>query len=66
MPERAFAVETYVEQVSGQWVVDLVVIFEDEAVRRRINTYRSERHARIAASWIKRAAERDIDGPING
>ena len=52
MPEEAYAVETYVEQERGQWVVDIVVIFEDEAVRRRINTYRTERRARIAAEWI--------------
>jgi hypothetical protein len=66
MPEEAYAVETYVEQERGQWVVDIVVIFEDEAVRRRINTYRTERRARIAAEWIKRAAQRDIKGPLNG
>jgi len=66
MPEEAYAVETYVESERGQWVVDIVVIFEDEAVRRRINTYRTERRARIAAEWIKRAAQRDIKGPLNG
>ncbi len=66
MPDRAFAIETYVEPERGQWVVDIVVIFEDEVVRRRINTYRTETRARIAAGWIKRAAQRDIAGPING
>lgn len=65
-PERAMSVETYVERRSGQWEVDIVVIFADGAVRRTINTFRSERHARIAADWIKRAAQRDIWGPING
>jgi hypothetical protein len=66
MPDRAYAVETYIEQERGQWVVDIVVIFEDEAVRRRINTFRTEARARIAAEWIKRAAQRDIAGPIDG
>jgi hypothetical protein len=66
MPEQAYAVETYVEEERGQWVVDIVVIFEDEAIRRRVNTFRTERRARIAAEWIKRAAQRDIKGPLNG
>lgn len=66
MPDEAYAVETYVEEVRGQWVVDIVVIFEDEAVRHRINTFRTERRARIAAEWIKRAAQREIKGPLNG
>jgi hypothetical protein len=46
--------------------VDIVVIFEDEVIRRTINTFRSERRAQAAASWIKRAAQRDIQGPIDG
>lgn len=64
--DRAYGVETYLEQVRGQWAVDIVVIFEDEVVRRRVNTYRTERMAQIAAEWIKRAAQRDIEGPIHG
>jgi len=64
--DRAYEVETYLEEVQGQWAVDIMVIFEDEVVRRRINTYRTEQMARIAAGWIKRAAQRDIDGPIHG
>jgi hypothetical protein len=66
VPDRAFAVETYVERRRGQWAVDIVVIFEDEVIRRTINTFRSERRAQAAASWIKRAAQRDIRGPIDG
>lgn len=66
LPDRAYEVETYVEQERGQWVVDIVVIFEDEVVRKRVNTFRTERRAQIAAEWIKRAAQRDIQGPING
>ena len=58
--------ETYVERRNGQWEVDIVVIFEDGAVRKMVNTFRTERRAQIAAEWIKRAAQRDIAGPING
>jgi len=65
MPERAVSVDTYVVPHRGQWQVDIVVVFRDDMVRRTVNTYRSERLALIAASWIKRAAERDIRGPIN-
>ena len=50
----------------GRWKVEIVVIFPDEAVRRTINHYRTQRHAEIAASWIKRAAQRDIEGPLHG
>lgn len=66
MPERAVTVETFVELERGQWVVDIVVIFPDGAVRRRVNTFRTEARARIAASWIKRAAQRDVEGPLHG
>jgi hypothetical protein len=66
MPDRAGAVETYVERRNGQWEVDIVVIFEDGAVRKTVNTFRTERRAQIAAEWIKRAAQRDISGPVNG
>lgn len=62
----ALAVETYVLQERGRWVVDIVVVFTDEAVRRRINDYPTRRHAEIAAAWIKRGAQRDIEGPLNG
>jgi hypothetical protein len=33
-------------------------------VRRRIATYRTEKLAKVSASSIKRAAERDIPGPL--
>jgi hypothetical protein len=66
MPDRAGPVETYVERRNGQWEVDIMVIFEDGVVRKTVNTFRTERRAQIAAEWIKRAAQRDIAGPING
>lgn len=64
--DEAIAVETYVTAERGQWVVELVVVMTDSVVRRRINSYRTEREATLAASWIKRGASRDIDGPVNG
>lgn len=66
MPDRAYDVETYVEQRNGQWFVDIVVVFADEVVRKTVNVYRNQRRAEIAAAWIKRAAARDIEGPLNG
>jgi hypothetical protein len=61
--ERALAVDTVIVPERGQWAVDIVVIFPDEVVRRRIATYRTEALARISANCIRRAAERDIPGP---
>lgn len=60
------AVETYVTEQRGRWVVEIVVVFSDEVVRRTINDYPSRRQADIAASWIKRASQRDIEGPVHG
>jgi len=64
--ERALGVETVIVPERGLWAVDIVVFFPDEIVRRRIATYRTEALARISASCIRRAAERDIPGPLNG
>lgn len=59
-------VSTEVIEENGQWAVDIVVIFDDGVVRRRIETYRTKRQAEIAADLIKRTAERDIKGPLHG
>jgi len=64
--DEAIAVDTFVSEEAGRWKVEIVVIFPDEAVRRTVNHYRTRRHAEIAASWIKRAAQRDIQGPLHG
>lgn len=58
--DPAIAVETYVEERNGRWVVEIAVIFPDEAVRKTINDYPTKRHAEVAASWMKRAAQRDL------
>ena len=64
--DEPLAVETYVTEQSGRWVVEIVVVFPDEAVRKTVNDYNSKREAEIAASLIKRGANRDIQGPVNG
>lgn len=64
---RARSVETMVVYDRGLWAVDIVVVFDDGVVHRRIDTYRTETRARISAKLIRRAAERDIGGgPVNG
>lgn len=63
---RALGVETLIVPERGQWAVDILVIFPDGVIRHRIATYRTQVLARISASCIKRGAERDIEGPING
>lgn len=65
-PEAAIAVDTFVSEERGRWFVDIVVVFADGAVRRRVNDYPSRRRAEIAADWIKRTADRDVDGPWQG
>jgi hypothetical protein len=65
-PEEALSVDTVVVEERGQWAVDIVVVFGDGIVRKRIETYRTKNLAEIAAKLIKRAAERDIKGPLNG
>lgn len=65
-PEHASGVETFVVESHGEWHVEILVLFDDEMVRRRVGTYRTEKLATIAADLIKRAAERDISGPLHG
>lgn len=65
--QHADAVEVEVVQDRGQWAVEIIVLFADEVVRKRIATYYTERLARISADLIKRSAEREIGGgPPNG
>ena len=64
--DEAHAVETVVVEDRGQFAVDIVVVFDDGVVRKRINTHRTRRLAELAAGLIKRAAERDLRGPLNG
>lgn len=59
-------VDTFVRCERGRWIVDIAVTFRDGVVRRQVGDYSTEREARIAAGWIRRGADRDIDGPANG
>lgn len=62
----AVAVETVVVAERGQWAVDIVVVFNDGVVRRRIDTYPTKARAEIYAGLIRRGADRELRGPLNG
>ena len=58
-------VETFVREERGRWVVEIAVAFPDGVVRRRVSTYPTRRRAEIAASWIRRGADRETRGPTH-
>jgi hypothetical protein len=60
--DEALDVQTVVVEENGRWAVDIVVVFADGVVRKRINTHHTKARADIAADLIRRAAERDIGG----
>lgn len=65
--DEAHEVQTVVVEECGRWAVDIVVVFADGVVRKRINTHATKARADIAADLIRRAANRDIGGiPPNG
>lgn len=64
--DGALDVQTVVVEERGRWAVDIVVLFADGVVRNRIDTYSTKARAELSAWMIKRAAERDIEGPLNG
>jgi hypothetical protein len=72
--ERSVGVIAAIEPESGRWVVYLDVSFWDEnssdapikTVRRRITAYPTRARAEIAASFIVRAAARDLPHPPLG
>lgn len=63
--EEALAVDTYVVEERGRWAVDIVVVFADGVVRKRIDTHSTKARAELSARLIRRAAERDLRGPLN-
>ncbi len=63
---RAESVETVIELDRGRWAVDIVVVFPDGVVRHRIDTFATRARAELSAGLIKRAAERDLGGPLHG
>ncbi|MBW0116776.1 hypothetical protein [Pseudonocardia abyssalis] len=62
----AESVQTVVVEDRGRWVVEIVVVFADGVVRHRIDSFHTRERAEISAGLIKRAAERDLRGPLNG
>jgi hypothetical protein len=65
--DQALDVHTVVVPERGRWAVEIVVVFADGVVRKRINTHATKARADLAADLIRRAAERDIGGgPPNG
>lgn len=71
VPERtstdeALEVHTVVVEERGRWAVEIVVVFADGVVRTRIDTHATRARAQLSAGLIKRAAERDLRGPLNG
>ncbi|ODU04022.1 MAG: hypothetical protein ABS81_11990 [Pseudonocardia sp. SCN 72-86] len=59
-PAVAVGVETVVVHDRGRWAVEIVVVFTDGVVRRRVDTYPTRARAEISASLIRRAADRDL------
>ncbi|MBX6387628.1 MAG: hypothetical protein IRZ08_01270 [Frankia sp.] len=50
----------------GQWRVEIIVLFTDGVVRRRVGTFATRQRAEIWADLVRRAAERDIPWPPRG
>ena len=63
--DDALSVDTVVIPENGRWAVDVIVVFADGVVRKRIHTHATRRRAEIAADLIRRAADRDprLAGP---
>ncbi len=65
--DQALDVHTVVVEENGRWAVEIVVVFADGVVRKRIDTHATRARAELAADLIRRAAERDIGGgPTHG
>ena len=65
--DAAHDVQTVVIEENGRWAAEIVVVFADGVVRKRIDTHATKARAELAADLIRRAAERDIGGgPTHG
>ena len=65
--DQALDVQTVVVEESGRWFVEIVVVFADGVVRKRVNDHATKARAELAADLIRRTADRDIGGgPVHG
>lgn len=65
--DEALDVQTVVVSDPGRrWAVEIIVVFADGVVRKRISTHPTRARAELSADLIKRTAERDIGGPVHG
>ena len=60
--DQALDVQTVVIEENGRWFIDIVVVFADGVVRKRINSHSTKARAELAADLIRRTADRDIGG----
>ena len=60
--DQALDVQTVVVEENGRWAIDIVVVFADGVVRKRINSHATRARAELAADLIRRTADRDIGG----
>lgn len=65
--DEALDVQTVVVHERGRWAVEIIVVFADGVVRKRIDTHATKARAELSADLIRRTAERDIGrAPIRG
>jgi len=65
--DQALDVQTVVVEESGRWFVEIIVVFADGVVRKRIHSHATQARAELAADLIRRTADRDIGrGPVHG
>lgn len=65
--DHALDVHTVVVEECGRWFVEIVVVFADGVVRKRIHSHATRARAELAADLIRRTADRDIGGgPVHG
>ena len=65
--DQALDVQTVVVEECGRWLVEIIVVFADGVVRKRIHSHATLARAELAADLIRRTADRDIGGgPVHG
>jgi hypothetical protein len=65
--DHALVVPSAVVEERGRWFVEIIVVFADGVVRKRIHSHATRARAELAADLIRRTADRDIGGgPVHG